>query len=344
MQMAQKKRRNFQKTIEFFSCHDIMSYNHIQRLSSLLREQTASEETGMKEGTVRLLGIGDNVSDQYVHKNTMYPGGQALNVAVFAGMQGAQTGFLGAFGSDAPAEHIQQVLKELGVDTARCRHYPGENGAARVTLQDGDRVFLGSNKGGVLRLQPLRLEEEDLSYIRSYHVVHTSNNSYLDEELEKVKGTGVLLSYDFSLQWKDEARLNRVAPLTDLAFLSCSELDDDGARALMERICRLGCGLAVATRGAQGALIYDGREFYTRPSDYVEPVDTMGAGDAFASAILVHLTPAWSAGGRVPDPEAIRTAAAAAARFSAQRCLEPGAFGHGRPIPAGYQMHIVTTP
>lgn len=107
----------------------------------------------MKEGTVRLLGIGDNVSDQYVHKNTMYPGGQALNVAVFAGMQGAQTGFLGAFGSDAPAEHIQQVLKELGVDTARCRHYPGENGRPGHPAGWGSGL-LGSNKGGVLRLQP----------------------------------------------------------------------------------------------------------------------------------------------------------------------------------------------
>ena len=56
---------------------------------------------------VRLLGIGDNVSDQYVHTNTMYPGGQALNVASFARLQGAQAGFLGAFGTDAPAEHIQ---------------------------------------------------------------------------------------------------------------------------------------------------------------------------------------------------------------------------------------------
>ena len=298
----------------------------------------------MEKGTVRLLGIGDNVSDQYVHKNTMYPGGQALNVAVFSRMQGAQTGFLGAFGSDAPAEHIQQVLRELGVDTSRCRHYAGENGAARVTLQDGDRVFLGSNKGGVLRLQPLRLKGEDLTYIGSYHVVHTSNNSSLDGELEQIEATGVLLSYDFSLQWKDEARLKRVAALTDLAFLSCSELDDRAARALMEQICSLGCGLAVATRGAQGALLYDGKEFYTQPSDYVEPVDTMGAGDAFASAILVHLTPDWRARGSVPEPETIRAAAAAAARFSAQRCLEPGAFGHGRPIPEGYQMHIVTTP
>ena len=297
----------------------------------------------MENEQVRLLGVGDNVSDQYVHKNMMYPGGQALNVAVFAGMQGARTGFLGAFGSDAPAEHISQVLGELGVDTARCRRWPGENGAARVTLEDGDRVFLGSNKGGVLRLHPLQLEEEDLAYIRGYHAVHTSNNSYLDGELGRIKGTGVLLSYDFSLQWKDGERLERVAPLADLAFLSCSELEDDQARALMERICRMGCGLAVATRGAQGALIFDGARFYRQPSAYVEPVDTMGAGDAFASAMLVHLIPAWRRGGGVPDPETIQAAAGQAAKFSARICLEPGAFGHGRPIPEGYEMHMVKT-
>lgn len=293
---------------------------------------------------VRLLGIGDNVSDQYVHRNTMYPGGQALNVAAFAKMQGAQTGFLGVFGNDAPAEHIQNVLKELEIDTARCRRYSGENGAARVTLQDGDRVFLGSNKGGVLRLHPLCLDKEDLAYVGTYHVVHTSNNSYLDGELEKIHSTGVLLSYDFSLQWKDEQRLSRVAPQVDIAFLSCSELEDGQAEKLLGRICAMGCGLAVGTRGAQGALIFDGTQYLVQPSEYVEPVDTMGAGDAFASALLVNLTPEWKKAGRVPSRTDIQAAAQNAAGFSAQICLKPGAFGHGQPIPEGYEITIIQNP
>lgn len=298
----------------------------------------------MENERVRLLGVGDNVSDQYVHQNTMYPGGQALNVAAFANLQGAQAGFLGAFGDDAPAGHIQGVLKELGVDTARCRRYSGENGAARVTLEQGDRVFLGSNKGGVLRLHPLCLDEEDLAYIRTYHVVHTSNNSYLDGELHKIRSSGVVLSYDFSLQWKDGERLARVAPAVDIAFLSCSELDDSQARELLSRIHAMGCRLVVGTRGALGALIFDGTQFIVQPSRYVEPVDTMGAGDAFASALLVHLIPAWRKAGGVPAVEAIEAAARAAAEFSAQTCLTPGAFGHGRAIPQGYAITIIKTP
>lgn len=295
----------------------------------------------MTQETVRILGIGDNVSDQYVHTGTMYPGGQALNVAAFGRMQGADTGFLGAFGSDAPAEHIQQVLKELGIHTDRCRHYPGENGASRVTLKNGDRVFLGSNKGGVLRQHPLQLDPADLDYIRTYHIVHTSNNSYLDGELEKVKKTGVLLSYDFSTRWNEPDRLRRVASQADIAFLSCSDLTGEEAKGLLRQAAGLGVSLTVATRGSRGALLYDGSAFLEQSSEYVEPVDTMGAGDAFASALLVHLAAAWRAEEQLPEMEAIGKAAAAAAHFSSQVCLQNGAFGHGRPIPEGYQMTVI---
>ncbi len=295
----------------------------------------------MGQEPVRILGVGDNVSDQYVHTGTMYPGGQALNVAAFGRMQGADTGFLGAFGSDAPAEHIQQVLQELGIHTDRCRHYPGENGAARVTLENGDRVFLGSNKGGVLRQHPLRLDSEDLDYIQTYHIVHTSNNSYLDGELQKIKQTGVLLSYDFSTRWNEPDRMQQVASQADIAFLSCSDLTDEEAQNLLRQAAGLGLSLTVATRGSRGALLYDGFAFLEQPSEYVEPVDTMGAGDAFASAMLVHLAAGWAATGAVPESEALRGAAAAAAHFSSQVCLKPGAFGHGQLIPEGYQMTVI---
>ena len=35
---------------------------------------------------VKVLGLGDNVCDVYLHTGTMYPGGQAVNFAVYARM------------------------------------------------------------------------------------------------------------------------------------------------------------------------------------------------------------------------------------------------------------------
>lgn len=128
---------------------------------------------------VRVLGIGDNVCDVYLHKGLMYPGGQALNFAVYAKLLGANSEYLGVFGQDAIAEHIQSTLNQKGVSWSRCRHYPGENGFARVTIVEGDRVFMGSNKGGVLQGHFLELIEEDLAYIKQFSVVHTTNNAFL---------------------------------------------------------------------------------------------------------------------------------------------------------------------
>ena len=61
-----------------------------------------------------------------------------------------------------------RTLDELGIEHGRCRQYEGENGCARVTLEDGDRIFLGSNKGGIAKERPLQLDEEDLKYISGF--------------------------------------------------------------------------------------------------------------------------------------------------------------------------------
>ena len=100
---------------------------------------------------MKVIGIGDNVCDKYIHLKTMFPGGQALNFSVYAKQLGADVSYMGVFGTDQEAAHVIRTLDELGIEHGRCRQYEGENGCARVTLEDGDRVFLGSNKGGIVR-------------------------------------------------------------------------------------------------------------------------------------------------------------------------------------------------
>ena len=139
---------------------------------------------------MKVIGIGDNVCDKYVHLKTMFPGGQALNFAVYAKMLGADASYMGVFGRDEVADHVLTTLDLLQVEHGRCRQYEGENGFASVTLVEGDRVFLGSNRGGAAREHPLELTEEDLAYIRGFSHVHTSNNSYFNSQLAKVKSTG----------------------------------------------------------------------------------------------------------------------------------------------------------
>ena len=99
-----------------------------------------------------------------------------------------------------------------------------------------------------------------------------------------------------------------------------------------------GTGMVIATRGSEGATLYDGTDFYTQPPHLVEAVDTLGAGDSFATAFLIewlkHKDPAEK------DPAVrsavIQEALKHAAEFSSKTCLVYGAFGEGKAfIPVG---------
>ena len=239
---------------------------------------------------VRVIGIGDNVCDKYEHLKTMFPGGQALNFSVYAKLLGADASYMGVFGTDEAAVHVIKTLDELGVEHGRCRQYEGENGCARVTLKDGDRIFLGSNKGGVSKEHPFELTEEDLAYISTFSLVHTSNNSYMDSQLEKIHRAGIPISYDFSGQWIDDGRVCRVAPYASYVFLSCGSVTEEEGREICHRMHARGCRFIVATRGSKGALVYDGHDFYSQPPHLVEAIDTLGAGDSFATAFLLSFT------------------------------------------------------
>ena len=67
--------------------------------------------------------------------------------------------------------------------------------------------------------------------------------------------------------------------------------------------------------------MYDGEQWFRQPPIVVEPVDTLGAGDAFITAFLVNYVGA-------EDPR-IEEALEQAARFAARICRVDGAFGHG---------------
>ena len=66
--------------------------------------------------------------------------------------------------------------------------------------------------------------------------------------------------------------------------------------------------------------------------EWVEPVDTLGAGDSFAAAFLTALASIGKPPKASVERELLRQALSGAAHFAAQCCLKKGAFGYGRDI------------
>lgn len=286
---------------------------------------------------MKFIGIGDNVCDKYVHQGIMYPGGQALNFSVYAHMLGHMASYMGVFGNDEVAKYIIQTLDGIGIEHKRCRQYPGENGYSKVTLIDGDRVFLGSNQGGIVKTHPLQLDEEDIEYLKCFSHIHTSNNSYIDSQLPKLREMNFSVSYDYSKQWAEEYKIKATAPYVDFGFISCSSFSDESAEKICQNLYQQGCGMVIATRGDEDPIFYDGEHLIRGKVKKVKAVDTLGAGDAFATGFLTfYITEKAKVPGLKKGSSAyvalIEKAMKNGAEFAARICMLTGAFGHGKKI------------
>lgn len=265
----------------------------------------------------RLIGVGDNTVDTYTHLRMRFPGGNALNVAVLAQRYGAQAAYLGWLGKDERGELILNALRQEGLDVSHCRVVEGASTAySEVMLVDGDRVF-GKSDHGVCTM--FHLSDEDLAYIAEFDLTHTSIYSHVEPQIADLKRASRLLSFDLS-QNLDEAYWQQTLPYVDIAFVSLAEVSLDELEALLRRMYTFGPQLIVATRGAQGAWLFDGSHIYHQGVLPVQVVDTLGAGDAFAARLLVEYLKG------APLSAAMQRAAESAA----QNCTHYGAFGYGQ--------------
>lgn len=278
---------------------------------------------------VNVLGFGDNVVDKYEHLKTMYPGGNTVNFAVYAKMFGAQrAAYMGIFGDDKEAEHVITSMQEEGIELMKCRQVVGENGCARATVIDNDRVFLGSNEGGIRGEMLFALDRFDMEYVKQFDLVHSGNYCFTERQLPKIKAAGVPISFDFSDDSTKEY-YEQIAPLVDYAFMSCSEMSEEEVKDHLKMVVGLGPKFACASRGADGCIAYDGTELYHQSAKPVENiVDTMGAGDSLLTSFLVGYIEKVKDGKEGPD--AIRECLDNAAGFASKICGVAGAWGHGK--------------
>jgi fructoselysine 6-kinase len=263
-----------------------------------------------------LIGVGDNTVDTYTHQGMRYPGGNAVNVAVFAHRYGHPAAYLGWIGSDRNGQLILTSLQQEGLDLSHCRVVEGPNSFSPVSLVDGDRVF---SKGDHGVSKQIALIADDYKYINQFDIVHSSTYSHLENCLAELKKASHCLSFDFSDR-QDQTYLQAVLPYVDVALLSWPNSPDK--EKWMREIYAMGPRLVLVTCGSDGAWVYDGKNFCHQGVVPVEVVDTMGAGDAFAARLLVE----------VVSGTPLQHAMEFAAQSAAMNCLQHGAFGHGEKI------------
>ena len=237
----------------------------------------------------KIIAVGDNVCDKYLSRGKMYPGGQCVNTCVYAKMNNTKSAYLGKYGDDEVAACVQDTLKEIGIDDSHSRHYEGENGYALVTLKGNDRVFLGSNKGGIAKEHDFGFTEEDLEYIKGFQLIYTNLNSYIEKEIQVLQQTGVPIAYDFSTRWTDDY-LKEICPYVTVVIMSCAHLTDEEREREMRKAQSYGAKVVLGTIGEDGSyVLYNDRILYEPAVHADDVIDTMGAGDSYFTAFLCSL-------------------------------------------------------
>ena len=284
---------------------------------------------------MKVIGVGDNVVDKYNNRGIMYPGGNALNFSVYSKMLGIDSAYLGIFGTDFAGQYVRNVVTDMGLDISHCKNIDGENGFACVDIIDGDRNFIDSNHGGVSRLYPLDLKNEDLDYLCRFDLIHSSINSFgFQKFLRLLNERELVVSFDFSSRFNDE-NLKELGKYINYAICSCGHISVEDTKELIKKVMGYGYDGILATRGIEGSFFADKGGVYFSPSDRNPAKDTLGAGDSFCTCFLTnyisHINNNIPLSQRDRDKK-IKEDLEKAAHFATKICMLDGAFNHGTQI------------
>ncbi|MCH3918104.1 MAG: PfkB family carbohydrate kinase [Spirochaetia bacterium] len=236
-----------------------------------------------------MLCIGDNVVDINYDRKKIYPGGNCVNVSVYVRSLGYDAAYVGVLADDAYAKLVRDVLDSHHIDRSLCPIKHGETGRCSCKTINGDRILTDENDLGLVKSSPLLISDAILRFARDFSLIHTSCYSFIDGQLEKLKGLGIPLIYDFSDLW-DEKKIAAVCPNCTYALFSVGNLDNfnQNKQLLKQVVDKFNCELSIATLGADGAWVYyHDKEFFLFPYNRSGKVfDTTGCGDAWISGFI----------------------------------------------------------
>ncbi|WP_336083221.1 ribokinase [Nocardia sp. SSK8] len=237
------------------------------------------------------------------------PGGKGANQAIAAARSGARARFIGAVGEDAFGATLRGGLGEAGVDTALLRTVGGPSGVATIVVDGAGEnsiiVVAGAN-GRLTELSPADLAAIAAADVLLCQLEIPVATVVAAARHARAAGTVVVLNP------------SPVRPLpaelwarVDVAVVNALEAEYYAAELA-------GVAHSVRTRGGEGAVYRaaDGHEIAVAGHP-VDVVDTTGAGDTFAGALVAT----WHGGPAAAMTWANTAAALATTRLGASSSI-----------------------
>jgi fructoselysine 6-kinase len=228
--------------------------------------------------------IGESCVDRYLPPIGLdTPGGNALNVAAGLAAAGLPTAHVGAVGEDDEGRFVLARAAERGIDTRHVAVLPGRTGLTTITVgPDSDRVFESEELGVSATFRP---SDEAVEFLKTRTWLHATGPADIVDAVKAVAAAGVPVSYDAYHPPRTE-RLNELAPLLAVAFLSAPGGSATDAADLARDAAARGARVAVVSRGKDGCLMLADGVVIEQPAVPARVVDTLGAGDALIAGVI----------------------------------------------------------
>ncbi|GAB4224452.1 MAG: carbohydrate kinase [Acidobacteriota bacterium] len=238
-------------------------------------------------------------------------GGAPFNVAWHLAGFGLDPLLITRIGQDEPGERVLAAMRAHGLDTAGVQRDPAApTGAVEVRLGEAGPGFEIAPDQAFDRIEGARALAA-LAGVRPSLLYHGTLAARAPASADALAALRAAVDaprfVDVNLRapwWSREDVIElcagaAVVKLNDDELLA---LDDGPADAIGARAARfrerVGSDWLIVTRGADGALLLDGRSepLARRPQGGTRVVDTVGAGDAFSAVAIAGRLGGWPAG------------------------------------------------
>lgn len=237
-------------------------------------------------------------------------GGAESNVAIGVQRLGVPATWIGKVGCDPLGDLVVREIAAEGVRVLATRDDEAPTSLMIKERRTPNRTSVWYYRRGNAGSR-LRTDEIDLDEVKAASVLHVTGISLalsdtlaatIMETVAVARSEGVAVSFDLNYRsklWSPEtasAAYGRIIPLCDVVFAGEHEayiaLGEDSSSSpidLAVRIADMGPTQAVIKLGERGAVARAEGASYEQLAIPIDPVDTVGAGDAFVAGYLAEL-------------------------------------------------------
>ncbi len=241
--------------------------------------------------TPRLPLLGETILGENL---AMVGGGKGANQAVACARLGAEVSFIGRVGQDDFGNTLLKNLKKEGIDCEGVTVSKDINtGVALITVvKEGDNsIVVSPGANMLLSPQDITSQKDKFKHSQASLFQLEVPLKTLEESLRLSKKHGLLTILDpapFTEIPDSFLKLIDILVPNSIELHQMSGLDDIEKAALS--LVQRGVKTVVVTAGADGAILFENSYISRVKGPAISPVDTTGAGDAFAGAMAVILS------------------------------------------------------